>query len=441
MTREEFRQHIAPWLALHDCVGIGALRASLLLKHFGSPADIFAQPIDVLSDALGSRHYAQSIHQSRSQKLHALADTSYTWLSSPDVWGSGVCKAILTQHDLRYPASLKEIDDPPLFLYALGASAWLDLDAPLWWQAGRGMLAIVGSRAPTAQGVLNASRLGCELQQAGLCIVSGLARGIDAAAHDGALKAATGLGPATVAVMGTGIDRIYPHYHQDLAQRIARNGLLLTEQVLGAGPLANNFPKRNRIITGLSQATLVVEAAEQSGSLISARLAAEQGRDVMAIPGSIHSPQSKGCHWLIKQGAKLVENAADILEDFALAAHTGNMLNASASSLEPAASEATSSTKRPPSKRTGTSISHTRPLTQRASSPTSDMPEQAQHTSLPASSEALLQAIGYDPIHFEALQARTGLSTASLQARLLELELEQRIQRMPGNIYQRIERA
>jgi DNA processing protein len=213
--------------------------------------------------------------------------------------------------------------------------------------------------------------------------VSGLALGVDGAAHAGALEG----GGTTIAVVGTGLDTVYPRRHDALANRIAERGLLISEYPLGTPPLAANFPQRNRIIAGLSQGTLVVEAAVRSGSLITARFAAEQGREVFAIPGSIHAPQSRGCHALIRQGAKLVESAQDILEDLRIADPSGHR-------TEP----------------------------DQAAEPVND----------------LLRAVGHDPVSFDALQARTGLDTATLQARLLELELEGEVGRMPGGLLQRI---
>lgn len=439
MTREEFEHHIAPWLALQNCPGIGPLRANTLVRQFGSAGAVFAQTTNTLADVLGSERYAIALRQAMRPEQRFAHEAVFDWLHSPAPWPSHVPleKALITQADARYPAQLKEIADPPLLLYALGASALLESNAPLWWQQCLGLLAVVGSRAPTPQGQHNALYFSAAVQQAGLCVVSGLAQGIDAAAHAGALTNAPQGCLATVAVMGTGIDRIYPHYHQDLAQRIANCGLLLTEYGLGVGPLAGNFPKRNRIITGLSQATLVVEATEKSGSLISARLAAEQGRDVMAIPGSIHALQSKGCHGLIKQGAQLVDQVGDILAEFGLPAPAvdgiANSLPTdirSATVAKPA--RATQRTAQAPS-----ALTRAASQTHHATPPA--MPEQFKQSEHKHNSAAtLLEAMGYDPVPLEQLQARTGLATAVLQAQLLELELTQQVQRMPGGYYQRI---
>jgi DNA processing protein len=237
------------------------------------------------------------------------------------------------------------------------------------------------------------------LHGAGLTIVSGLALGIDAAAHEGALDVALADSAvaATIAVVGTGLDRVYPRKNLDLAHRIAGSGLLVSEYPLGTPPLPANFPKRNRIISGLSQGTLVVEAALASGSLITARMAVEQGREVFAIPGSIHAPQSRGCHALIRQGAKLVESAQDVLEELRL------------------------------------------PVSVCAASPASDAQEAEDLQPGHAESEGpLLQALGFDPMGVDALVARTGMNAASLQVALLELELEGRVARLPGGLFQRM---
>jgi DNA processing protein len=253
-------------------------------------------------------------------------------------------------------------------------------------------IAIVGSRNPTPQGAANAQAFACALSQAGLMVVSGMALGIDGAAHQGALEGPSG----TVAVVGTGLDRVYPKRHLKLAHRIAEQGLIVSEFPLGTPPLTANFPQRNRIIAALSQGTLVVEAAVQSGSLITARLALEQGKEVFAIPGSIHSPQSRGCHLLIRQGAKLVETAQDVLEDLGLP-YASNLIAANAYSV-------------------GLSEGNDK-------------------------NTALLDALGFDPCSLDALQARTGWATAELQAALLELELEGWVARLPGGLFQQTRQA
>jgi DNA processing protein len=233
------------------------------------------------------------------------------------------------------------------------------------------------------------------MAQAGLTVVSGLALGVDGAAHEGALDGAAADQLATIAIVGTGLDRVYPKGHLKLAHRIAQQGLLLSEYPLGTPPLAANFPQRNRLIAGLSRATLVVEAALQSGSLITARLAVEQGKDVFAIPGSIHATQARGCHALIKQGAKLVESAQDILEEFNFPSVTA------------------------PRRMTETS-SHT------------DAPEANPEEVI------VLEALGYDPMGLDALQNRTGFDTAKLQVLLMGLELQGVVARMPGALFQRL---
>ena len=244
---------------------------------------------------------------------------------------------------------------------------------------------MVGSRNPTPQGEANARQFAKAFAERGLCIVSGLALGVDGAAHDGALMG----GGTTIAVVGKGLDRVYPKMHLALAHRIAANGLIISEFPIGTPPITANFPKRNRVISGLSVGTLVVEAALKSGSLITARLASEQGKDVFAIPGSIHSPQSRGCHYLIKQGAKLVENAQDVLEE----------LKIPFLSIAPVPDE---------------------------------------ENEAPAGDAVFLSALGYDIVSLDALQARTGLPTPELQAKLLELELDGFVRRLPGGLFQRM---
>ena len=279
-------------------------------------------------------------------------------------------------------------------LYVQGEARWLG-SAPVWFPYPAS-LAIVGSRSPSPQGAQNARSLAQALAEAGLCIVSGLAQGIDAAAHAGALRAAAASPsrPATIAVVGTGLDQVYPRQHALLAAEIALHGLLVSEYPLGSPPLAQHFPQRNRIISGLAQGTLVVEAALKSGSLITARLASEQGREVFAIPGSIHAPQSRGCHALLRQGAKLVETASDVLEEL-------------------------QGVKQQPPAPSGT--------------PTPISVSETQ--------DPLLAALGHDPQSLDSLIERTGLGAAELQARLLDLELEGEVARMPGGRFQRLARG
>jgi DNA processing protein len=287
---------------------------------------------------------------------------------------------MVTLGDPEYPAQLLPLEDPPLVLYLQGMA----LDATT---VGAG-IAVVGSRNPTPQGESNAHAFAKAMGEAGLAVVSGLALGVDGAAHQGALDAATPDRVATIAVVGTGLDRVYPRRHLALAHAIAQRGLLLSEFPLGTPPLAPNFPKRIRLSAGLTRGTLVVEAALQSGSLITARQAVEQGKDVFAIPGSIHSTQSRGCHYLIKQGAKLVESAADILDEwgFGTTAHP----------LAP-----------------GVNVSS-------------------------AHGDSLLLTMGFDPVSLDALIARTGDGAAALQARLLELEMDGQVARLAGGLFQRV---
>ena len=316
-------------------------------------------------------------------------------------------------NDAGYPESLLNIEDPPLMLYLLGAAFMEvntavipaenagkapDLIANCLASSAAQSIAIVGSRNPTPQGLANARQFARALGQAGLTIVSGMALGVDGAAHEGALEGfAERPGRlATIAVVGTGLDRVYPKSHRDLAHAIARHGLIISEYPLGTPPLALNFPRRNRIIAGLAQGTLVVEAALKSGSLITARLAAEQGKEVFVIPGSIHSTQSRGCHALIRQGAKLVESAQDVLEDMKIE---------------------------------DTTISIATHANDTGATGIND-PE-----------NALLAALGFDPVSLDALQARTGIDTPNLQAQLMGLVLEGRVARLPGGLFQRMAQA
>lgn len=361
------REELAAWLRLLETPGVGRESARRLLAHFGSPQAVFDAGPSALREAAGP---ASAALLAPPETLQALVSTTIDWLAASD----DVPRRIIVLGDPLYPPALLETADPPLLLYAQGQVEWLRAPG----------MALVGSRNPSPQGLENARAFAAALSQSGLVIVSGLALGVDGAAHEGALQGTAG----TVAVVGTGLDRVYPKRHLTLAHRIVRRGLLLSEHSLGTPPLAANFPQRNRIIAGLAQGTLVVEAALQSGSLITARLASEAGRDVFAIPGSIHSPQSRGCHWLIKQGAKLVDSAQDVLEELRIGG-------------SPAAP--------------------------------------AEHkTEAPAREDPLLDALGYEATSLDALSARTGWSAAELSTRLLELELEGRVARLPGQVFQRI---
>lgn len=363
------REELAAWLRLLETPGVGRETARKLLAAFGSPEGVFSAGRDawehVASSALADRLEAPHAD------LDARIDATWSWLTAE----AAKARNIVTLGDPRYPASLLETADPPLLLYAQGRIELLQ--APT--------VAVVGSRNPTPQGLDNARAFSQCLSRAGITVVSGMALGIDGAAHEGALEEEG----STIAVVGTGLDRVYPRRHFQLAHRIAQAGLIISEYSLGAMPLNPHFPQRNRIIAGLTKGTLVVEAAVQSGSLITAKQALEAGREVFAIPGSIHSPLSRGCHWLIKQGAKLVESAQDLLEELR---------------FEPAAAASA-------------------PL--ESAAPGED-------------GDPLLRALGYEPASLEALVARTGCSAAELSARLLEHELLGSVARLPGQLFQRV---
>ena len=354
------------WLALSLTRGLGGESARRLLKEFGSPDAVFAASIKSLKSVV-KPDVATEINKGIVEDAITPA---MDWLEDSN-------NHVVTLADADYPQALLNIPDPPLLLYVKGR---LDL-------LNRASLAIVGSRNATPQGINNAEAFSRSLSEAGLCIISGLAHGIDAAAHRGALNSQG----SSVAVVGTGLDKVYPAANRDLAHALAQQGALVSEFPLGTPPLAANFPRRNRLISGMSAGCLVVEAGLQSGSLITARMALDQGRDVFAIPGSIHSPQSKGCHALLKQGAKLVETAQDILEELR--------------GLPGA-----------PARNTA-----------------------AQATDMQAPGFALLEHLGFDPVDVNTLGARCGLTIAELSAMLLTLELEGRICTLPGGLYQRIQ--
>ena len=379
------RDELELWLRLALSPGVGNIGARRLLAAFGLPENIFRQTAASLCQVVAPAHAAAL--QTPAPELQAQIDATWAWLQAAE----GVARrAVVVLGDAAYPEALLAMEDPPLLLYALGRT---DLWSP--GTASRS-LAMVGSRNPTAQGEITARDLARGCTQAGLTVVSGLALGVDSAAHHGALEGAADVNQlATIAVVGTGLDRVYPKRNLALAHRIAAQGLLLSEYHLGTPPLAPNFPKRNRLIAGLGVGTLVVEAALQSGSLITARLASEQGKEVFAVPGSIHSLQSRGCHALIKQGAKLVENLQDVLDEI-------------------------------------------EPLVERRSAVTSSADDNESEEEEDSEEDSLLQRMGYDPVGLDALVARTGIPASHLQARLLELELDSLVARLPGGLFQRI---
>lgn len=283
------------WLALLRAPGVGAVRLGRLLELTGGAEAALA------AGAPGWR--AAGI----AERCHAaLRSPDWAAVSDDEAWLDRPARDLVTLDDARYPPRLRAIAGAPPALFTVGDVGLLD--AP--------QLAIVGARRATSQGRRDAARFATELVAAGFTVTSGLATGIDAAAHAGALAAAG----TTIAVCANGLDRVYPARHRELAGRIAEGGLLVSEFVPGTAPRAEHFPRRNRIISGLSRGVLVVEAARRSGSLITARLAAEQGREVFAVPGSIHNPLAAGCHALIRDGARLVESVADIFEELGLPA-------------------------------------------------------------------------------------------------------------------------
>lgn len=357
---------IAPWIALSQIQGLGNASICQLLAKFGSPDAVFKARSQHLQEIVSDEIASKISDGIRLETIQPTLD----WLKKEQAH-------LITLADANYPKRLLEISNPPALLYALGNLKWLNYPA----------IAMVGSRSATPQGEKNAENFAENLCSQGLCVVSGLALGIDGAAHRGALKH----NGATIAVVGTGLDLVYPSKHRQLAHLIAQRGLILSEFPLGTPSKAQNFPRRNRIISGLSLGCLVVEANLESGSLITARLAAEQGREVFAIPGSIHSPVSKGCHQLIKQGAKLVENSEDIIEE----------------------------------------LENLMPM---------DSPFGSVNDAVQTSTETneILACMGFDAIDFEALRTNSGLTTETLSSMLMLLELEGKVTSVQGGKYQRL---
>lgn len=357
---------LASWLQLTLTPGLGAATLRAMLRQFGLPQAILQKKRSELAAFMP----ADALAALDSAQVREAVARSLEWTAAPG-------HAIVTLADEAYPRALLEISDPPSVLYAIGRTELLPRPA----------LAVVGSRNATAQGERNAESFAKALSDAGLTIISGLALGIDAAAHRGGLAGAS----STVAVLGTGIDIVYPRRNAELAAQIAARGVLISEFALGTAPAAQNFPRRNRLISGMAQGCLVVEAAVASGSLITARAAADQGREVFAVPGSIHSPLAKGCHALIKAGAKLVESADDIL------AELGGFRPSGFASTTSARTE--------------------------------------------SADAGLLQHMGHDPVDVDSLCTRAGMSAEQVSSELLRLELDGRITSLPGGLYQRLEKG
>lgn len=365
MDPHRAEEELRHWLALYRAPGIGARTYARLLEAFGSPADVLGAGVAELS---ASGLPAEVADYLRAPDWPGV-DADLRWLAQAR-------RAVLTIRDARYPPPLLEIADPPPLLFVEG-----DVDVLRSTQ-----IAVVGSRSPTAGGVDLARDFSATLAARGFTITSGLALGVDAASHRGALACAG----VTIAVTGTGLDRVYPRQHEQLAARIAERGALVSEFPTGTPVLRENFPRRNRIISGLSVGVLVVEAARTSGSLITARHAMEQGREVFAIPGSVHNPLARGCHALIREGAKLVEGVEDIVEEL-------TPIDA------PAASPATPSAP----------------------------------SSLSVEQQRLLDAIGYEPVTIDTLVGRCGLTANAVSSILLILELEGHVSSQPGGRYAR----
>ena len=349
----------ASWIDLSLVPGLGPRSYRELLGAFGLPDKILSASLAQLSRVVPGAIAGKILEDGRETRIAAALE----WIEQPG-------RTLVTLADPEYPQQLFQIPDPPVVLYIIGDPRLL----------GAASLAIVGSRNCTQQGLTNAERFARALSEAGLVIVSGLALGIDAAAHRGGLAGTS----STVAVLGCGANIVYPPANQKLFAQITETGAIVSEFPLGTPPARANFPRRNRLISGLSRGCLVVEAAVASGSLITARFASEQGREVFAIPGSIHSPLSKGCHALIKQGAKLVESAQDVLEELGLSSRSPFIHNSS------------------------------------------------------GVTNGLLQHMGYDPCTIDILVHRAGLTAEAISAMLLTLELEGKVSSLPGGVYQRI---
>ena len=371
MTPQDF----PAWFRLLTTPGLTRPMARRLLQAFGSPEGVLGASSAQWA-AAGGPVAAQAL-AAPDASAHPRLQRALDWL------GADPARQALTLGDPGYPEPLLHGGDPPLMLFLEGRVELLHKPS----------VAVVGSRQATPQGLAHARHFAAALSQAGVTVVSGLAAGIDGAAHEGALS---GEG-STVAVIGTGPDIVYPRRHAGLWRSILQAGVVVSEHAPGTPALAHHFPHRNRIIAGLTRATLVVEATLKSGSLITARLAMEAGREVFAVPGSIQSPQSRGCHELIRQGAQLVESPEEILQALQLQAAG--------------------------------------PVPVQPRSEVSEASEAGAEAHTPHG--RLLQAMGHDPVSLDTLIGRTGDAAPELGARLLELELQGLVARLPGGQFQR----
>lgn len=402
------------WLRLAHVSGLTPVALRALLAEFGEPHAVLEQPFGALAAIAGDK-------AARAVLLPSDAASFSEYVEQAIEWASLEGNAIVTLADSAYPPALLTMPDPPPLLYIKGRLELLQARA----------VAIVGSRSATPQGLEDARRFARALSDRELAVVSGMALGIDGAAHRGALDGSGG----TIAVIGTGADLVYPAAHHALAHEIATCGVIVSEWPLGTPARSANFPQRNRLIAGMSSGVLIVEAAMRSGSLITARMANEMGRDVFAMPGSIHAPLSRGCHKMIKQGAKLVETPEDILEEFGFEVS----VEAAASKQEkrrrskkPAPDEAVSDDEFALQLPAATNE-------RRKAAPATAL--WASASAKPANPEAdrVLDALGHSPTTLEILAERTEMNGATLQGLLLRLELSGRVGTLPGGRYARIE--
>ncbi|MFM0069610.1 DNA-processing protein DprA [Paraburkholderia sediminicola] len=406
---------LSAWLRLSLAPGLKPAALRLLLGAFGLPEAIFNQSPEALAEIAGEAA-ARAVLAPFSPDFDARLDAVMAWRELPG-------NHVVTLDDPAYPPALLTMPDPPPLLYIKGRLDLLHTRA----------VALVGSRSATPQGAEDAERFARELSQAGVTIVSGLALGIDGAAHRGGLEGVGG----TVAVIGTGADLVYPAAHHALARQIATQGAILSEWPLGTPARAANFPQRNRLIAGLVSGVVIVEAAMRSGSLITARLANEMGRDIFALPGSIHAPLSRGCHRIIKQGAKLVETPDEVLEELGVARPVATKAASGQAVLWDGAADRRNSS-------TGLASVADQPDSVAASAPAATRPKlstapaaSAAPPAMSAEALQLLDALGHAPATLEILATRTEMGDAALQNTLLQLELAGQVTALPGGRFTR----